>query len=79
MWHRKGPEWFPFFNFAENGTVWCLRRKEIPSPGNKNKNVHNKLNSKLEKNSYKNQEYSVDITFQINLKTKTTFVTVKYI
>lgn len=59
-----------------NGRVWCLRRKETnPSPGNKNKNVYNKSNSKFEKiATNKNQEYSVDIVFQINLKTKTTFI-----
>lgn len=55
------------------------KRKKFPHQETKTKTVYSKSNSKLEKiATNKNPEYSVDITFQINLKTKTTFITVKY-
>lgn len=55
------------------------KRKKFPHQETKTKIVYSKSNSKLEKiATNKNPEYSVDIIFQINLKTKTTFITVKY-
>lgn len=65
-------DFFFFFNLVRIGEHGVSEdRKQIPLPGNKNKNIHNKSNSKLElsKKNLKN----VGINFLNKLKNKDFF------